>query len=194
MTLFGNLDLPILQRQFKQRDDLILHELGGNGTATQSGKFFFDEANVLCGLNDADLVLAAFGLDGDDVLTPMSIEPDIQLIDLNLADALNSRAQVVLQTICCQTKECIDEPIVPNDCQKRLLVVQCVGSDNFGCSIRNIDPYKIISRDDTIDLNKGEPVSRASGKLDYPFHTFRLCGDDALWQSSSESERVNHIP
>ena len=65
MALFDDLDLTFLKNEFKKRYDFIVHKLCGDGPATHAGKFSFDEADILRGLHEPDLVFSTLGLHRD---------------------------------------------------------------------------------------------------------------------------------
>lgn len=97
MTLLDYLDASILDRQFKQGDFVVAHELGGDSTADQGGKLGGTTSNVLLRLHDSMLVVSTFRLDGNDELSSVSIDTDVNLIDLDLPDFLHRGSEVVLE-------------------------------------------------------------------------------------------------
>jgi hypothetical protein len=74
----------------EQGDHAVFHELRGDGPAPHAGKLLLDEPDILRRLHNADLVLADFRLHGDDVMAPVRVQTDLQLVDFDLADALES--------------------------------------------------------------------------------------------------------
>ena len=69
MTFFYDFHFVALQCEFKKRNHSVVHELGRNGPTKYSFELLSGKAKVLGGLDDANLVFAAFGLDGNYVVT-----------------------------------------------------------------------------------------------------------------------------
>ena len=82
---------------FEHGDPVVCHELGGDRTTAQCGEFLSTAGDILFGLLPSVLVLSTLCLNGNDILTATSINPDVQLIDLNLPDSLHRSSQMVLQ-------------------------------------------------------------------------------------------------
>ncbi|MNZ79476.1 hypothetical protein D3C78_980800 [compost metagenome] len=112
MLLLHDLDLAILQGELEHGDAVVAHELRGYGATDQVGELCLAVGDVLVGLDDAVLIRAAFCLDGDDELAAVAVDADVDLIDFELADALEVGSQVVLQRIRSDAEEDVDQPVV----------------------------------------------------------------------------------
>jgi len=99
VPFFNYPHLVILKRKLKQGDHAPIHKLSGDGATSQTRKFLLDEAYVLSGLNNADLVFAPLGLDRNHVMTPPLVEADVQFVNLYLSNAPHGRTKVILQTV-----------------------------------------------------------------------------------------------
>ena len=158
VLLIDHFDFAVLKRQFEEGYNLIIHKLCGDRSAAHIGEFFLDKANVLRGLDNPDLILAAFGLDRDDVVTAAVVYADIKLVDLDLADAFDGRPEVILEAVGRQAKEGVDQAVVADNSEKRLFIVECIRPNDLGRGIGNVDPYKVVARKDAIDLYEREAV------------------------------------
>ena len=96
VAFLNDFHLFILDGEFEKCNCAISHELRRNCTASHSGKSIFDKGDVLTCLDHANLVVAALCLNRDSKMAPMSVESNIEFIDLDLTDSLNGGAQVVL--------------------------------------------------------------------------------------------------
>src|SRR5258705_5859656 len=150
-------------------------------------------SEILLRLHDGDLVRSALGLDRYCVMAAVAVDPEIELVDLDLADALHGRTEMILKAVRRQAEENVDQPIVPNDGEQRLLVVQCICSDDFGRPVRNPNRNQIGPRKDPIERNEHKFVLRPACALDDPFHSHGLRGHDALRQPGAIAHRVNYI-
>ena len=108
VTFIDDADFVVLQSQLEQGHNPPVHELRRDCTTTNARKFLRDETNVLSGLNNADLIVAALRLNRDDVMATPLVEPDVKLIDLDLSDAFDGRAKVVLEAVCGEAQEGVD--------------------------------------------------------------------------------------
>ena len=86
VALFRDPDLAVPKREFEERDRSVFHEPRGDRPAAHAGELLLGEADVPHRLSDPDPVLAALGLDGDDIVAAALVDPDVQLVDLYLAD------------------------------------------------------------------------------------------------------------
>ena len=86
---------------------------------------------------NSDCVGAAFSLDWDNIVTAVSIQSDVKFVDLNLSNTSDGRSEMVLQAIGREAEKSIDKPVISNDSEKSLLVVERICSNDFGCGIRN---------------------------------------------------------
>lgn len=121
-------------------------------------------------------------------MTSVFVEADIQLVDLNLANASNGCPEVILQAIGRETEESIDEPVVTHDRQKRLFVVQRVSPDQFRRGVRHGDADQVFARLDACRPYELESIAGAPSPLDDPFQSFRLGPDDGVRQSDPITE------
>ncbi len=108
MPLFNDPYFAINKRKLKQRDDLIVHKLCCNCSGAQTREFLFDEAHVLAYLNNPDLIFSAFGLNWNDIVASSPIDPNVKLVYFNLADALDSGAEMILKAISGQPQKDIN--------------------------------------------------------------------------------------
>src|ERR1035437_805911 len=91
---------PTLARfEFEKRDDSFIHELSGYGPADQQGKLGCADREILLDLYNAEFVFATFRLNGENVMRPLLVHSDVNLIGLDLAHVRNGSAQVVLERI-----------------------------------------------------------------------------------------------
>lgn len=97
MSLLNDFELVVLDLQFKQRDLVAGDELRRDRATPQLRVLLRTPGRVLRRLHRGYLVAPALGLHRNDVMTPVLVQPDIQLVDLDLADALDAGAQMVLQ-------------------------------------------------------------------------------------------------
>ena len=89
MALFDNIHFVILKRELEECDDAAFHKLGRHRATFHPWKFLLDKFYVLRDLYNPYLIFTALGLDRNDVVTPTLVEPDIKLVDLDLADAFD---------------------------------------------------------------------------------------------------------
>jgi hypothetical protein len=122
MALLNYLHGLVVQHQFKQRDYAVFGELRRDCPALHAWKLLFGVPNILRSLDHAYLVLPTFGLHGNDVMTTALVDADVEFIDFDLSYALYRRAQMVLQTVCGQSEECVYQPVISDNRQQRLFV------------------------------------------------------------------------
>ena len=89
----------VLERQLEHSDSFLAHKLSGNSPASHAWKLLVDPSHILLRLNDGYLIFSAFGLNRDDVMTPVLVETDIELVDLNLPYSLHRGAEMILQAV-----------------------------------------------------------------------------------------------
>ena len=102
MFFIYDFDFIVFNRQLKHGDAVIIHKLRRKRPTSKRRKFFFAASQVLPGLDDGELIVATFGLHGNDVMVAMSIKPHVQLVDFDLTNAYYCRPQMVLQRVRCQ--------------------------------------------------------------------------------------------
>ena len=83
--------------EFEKRNDSFLHELGSDGSANQERKLGRTDGEVLVDLHDAEFVLAAFGLNGKNVVCSFLVHSNVKLVGFNLAHVRNGGAKVALK-------------------------------------------------------------------------------------------------
>ena len=193
MPFLDNLDLVVLQSQFKERDDLGLHKLGGNRPAAYVWELLFNKSYILARLHHTDLIFPAFCLHGNHIVTTALIDPDIELVDLNLPHAFHSCAKMVLKAVGRETQESVDQSILAQDGQQRLFVVECIGPDQLRHSIGEGDGRLVLAGRDTIDLDQSKRVDGTTCQLDHPLHTFGLCLDNACGQLRPKPKGIEQI-
>ncbi len=136
MLLLHNLHVFALKGEFEQSDSVVGHELCGNGAACQAGEFLNAAGNVLAGLGNAELIRASLGLDGNDKLLTVPVHAYVYFVDFDLSHVLDEGLQVVLQRITGYAEKYVDQPVIANLGEKRLLVGERVGGDNFRRRVR----------------------------------------------------------
>lgn len=87
------------------------------------------------------------------------IKSDVELVYLDLTNPPYCRAEMILQTVSGQSQECIYEAVIPDNCKQRLLVVQCVDSDQLRCSVGNPDSDKICTWRYPVGRNQFEAIA-----------------------------------
>lgn len=190
VSFIDNADFAIPQRQLEKCDDPVRQKLRRHGPAAHPRKPVFDETDVLRGLDDADLILSALGLHRDHEMAAEPVEPDVEFVNLDLADVSDSCAKMVLQAVGRETKEGVDQPVVADDGQKRLFIVQCIGADDLWRGVGDIDGDHVGTRQDAVRLDQAEPVACTSGPFDDPLEAIWLCGEDFGGKRRAVSERV----
>ena len=76
------------------------------------------------------MILATFCLDRDHIMAAVFVESDVEFVDFDLPHTLDSCPKMVLKTIGREAEECVDQAVVPDDCQQGLfVVVERIGSD-----------------------------------------------------------------
>jgi hypothetical protein len=101
---------------------------------------------------------------------------------------------MVLQRVCGDAKEDVNQSIVPYLCEKRLFVGECVGVYNLRCRVRDFNCDQLSIGNDAIDANKLERVFRTAGTLDHLLHIVGLYGQDFFGHRRAISYRINDIP
>ncbi len=86
MFLVNNPNIFTLHRQFKHRQPIIPQQVYGNRPAKEMGKPFPAKSDILFRLYDAMSVFCCFCLNGNNKLPPPPVNPDIQLVNLYLAN------------------------------------------------------------------------------------------------------------
>lgn len=193
VSFLDNPYLVFLQREFEQRDLSAFHELGGNCTAAHAREFLVDEADVLNDLDDPDPVRAHLGLDRNDVMAAVFVEPDIEFVDLDLSNALDRRPQVVLQAVSRKAEERVDQPVVAHDRQQRLLVAHRMEPNQFRGRIGNVGNDKAVTRENIGLPEELEPVAPLAGAENDPLPPVRLRREDAVGQLVAVTERIGHV-
>ena len=95
-----------------------------NCPTTHAGKSLFNETDVLSSLYDPYVVLTAFCLDGNHVVATSVVEPDVEFVDLDLPRSVDSGAKMVLKAIGREAEKRVDQAIIPDNRQQRLLIVE----------------------------------------------------------------------
>jgi hypothetical protein len=111
VPLLHNLYLFILNRELKQSNRSISHELRGYGSTPHPRKPLRYKSYVLVGLHYPNLIVAALGLDWDGEMATVLIKADIEFVDFDLSNTFHRCAKVVLQAECGQAEECVDQTI-----------------------------------------------------------------------------------
>lgn len=144
-------------------------------------------------LHNAMFVRATLCLNRHHKLPAVAIQSDIDLIDLDLSDILHRCSQVILEGERGNPQKHIDQAVVTNLCQQRLFVAQCVGSDDFGSGIGNLDGDKFFARGDSIEANLLESVACAPCTFDDPLPILRCCLPDRVGKLIAVAERINYV-
>ena len=90
-------------------------------------------------LHYCKLVFPALRLNWNHVLNTLTVEGNIDFVDLDLTNALNGGAHVVLKGVSRYSEEHIDQTVVSDLCQQCLLVIECIGTDNLWRCIWNLN-------------------------------------------------------
>ena len=88
VPLLNNLELVVIDFQLEQGDLVAADELRRDSSASQSWILLRAPSSVLSGLHCRNLVAASLGLYWNDVVAPVLVEANVQLIYLDLSDAL----------------------------------------------------------------------------------------------------------
>lgn len=160
---------PTLARfELEKRDDSFVHELSGDGPADQQGKLGCADREILLDLYYVEFVFATFGLNGENVMRPLLIYANMNLIGLHLTHVWNGGAQVVLERIASNAAEYINQPVVSDLREKRLLVAESVLGDDSWSSVRNFHDRHAIVWENRRVLNQGKAVFAAPSGADDP--------------------------
>ncbi len=100
---------------------------------------------------------------------------------------------MVLQAVGRKTEEGINKSIVPYDRQKGLLIVECIGTNDFRGGVWDGNSDKIGSWNNACHTHKQEAIKSASRAFDDPFHSGGLCGNNFGWQRRPKTDRVDHV-
>lgn len=122
MDLFLYADTFVSRLDPEHRDTTVSHELRRNRDADVIGVFLPAVRDVLMSLDNAMPIGAAFGLNGNDILLPVSIDGSVDLIDLDLPHPFDGSAEVVLASPCCELQENPDNPGLSEPGKHELLV------------------------------------------------------------------------
>jgi len=76
---------------------------------------------------------------GHDELLAVPVDADINLVDFDLPHVLYEGLQMVLQGVGGDTEKDVDQPVIANFGEQRLLVCKRIGGDDFGRGIRYLD-------------------------------------------------------
>lgn len=137
MPFFYDLDPVPCRCEQEHCYDVLIDELDGNGTASNSRKFLGTGTNILPGLYNRNLIVPALCLDRYHIVTAMFVDADIELIYLDLSNFFDRGTQVALKRVRGYSEEYIQQPIVPNDREKCLFIVQSIASDQFWGGVGN---------------------------------------------------------
>ena len=141
MPLLHDPDFFVLHRDLKHCDQVVFGELSEDRPADQVGKSLSTPQEVLFRLNDRQLIASTFCLHRKDELPARAVDGNIYLVHLYLADVLDRRAQVVLKRIRRYAQENIDQSVVSNLRQKRLLVRHGMSRYDFRRGVWNLDRH-----------------------------------------------------
>jgi len=97
MLFIDNFDIAILNRQLKHCYPVVAHELGRDSATCQTRKFLRAAKNVLLCLNHAVLVTSSFGLYRNHELAPVTVNANIDFVDLDLPYLRYGSTQMILQ-------------------------------------------------------------------------------------------------
>src|SRR5262249_6147738 len=155
-----------------------IDELRGDRSADQSGKLLATARDILLRLLPPVLILAPLSLNRDYVLAAMTIKPNIQLINLYLADILYRRAQVILKRGRGNPQENIHQPVVPHLCKQRLFVAERMRLNNLRCRIGNLYDKLIGPGLNGERALQAELVLGSANAVDCPLQAIRRCLQD----------------
>jgi len=126
MLLRKKLNALVALHEVEQRDQLLPHELGGNGPAHKRREFSPAQRKVLLDLNDAERIISTLCLNREYVVGARAVYPEVDLIGLDLAKSSDRRPKVILQGVAGHAGEDVYEAVVAEFRQECLLVVQPV--------------------------------------------------------------------
>ena len=96
MPLLQNNNFAVFYAKLEHRNQIVRHELSGNGPAMKRRIALFAEEHVLLRLNDGMVVFAPLGLHRDDELASGLIDTNVNFIDLDLTASRYGRSKVAL--------------------------------------------------------------------------------------------------
>lgn len=122
MAFLRNGDLPLAYTKLQQGNDVAVHELGAYRATDKLRKLFPTHRQILFNLHHADLVAPTLGLNRQNVVGALAINAHIDFVRFNLPNRLDGRSQMVLKRITNNSGKYVDESIVTQFCEQRLLI------------------------------------------------------------------------
>ncbi len=118
--------------------DVILIKLRCDRATDEIRELILTHRVVLLNLDNAYSVFATLRLHWEHMMSPASIDPDVQLISLNLAHPRNCCPKMVLQRVARNSREYVEQAVIPQFCQECLFVAQTVLLNYSRCRIRTL--------------------------------------------------------
>src|ERR1700722_8329580 len=100
---------------------------------------------------------------------------------------------MILERVGRQAQKGIDQSIVPNDCEQRLFVIECICTYDFRRRIWDADSNKLHVRYNPIEFRKYERILCSPGTLYDPLLTGWLRIQYELWHLGSIAKRIDDI-
>src|SRR5262249_14906123 len=97
VALVYDLDAVARVLQLEQRDYIVPHKLGSDGSTDPTGELVCAQREVLLDLHDAEPVTTALCLNRKDVVCASPIDAHVYLIRLDLPDTRHAGAKMILE-------------------------------------------------------------------------------------------------
>src|SRR5579885_2666719 len=117
----------------------MLYKLDSNRTANQAGKLCPAKRKILFDLYNTQCISSTFCLDRKDIARSPPIYANIDFIGFYLADPRHGGSQMILEGIASHAGKYIDQAIIPELCQKRLLITQRILCNHSWRGVRYFD-------------------------------------------------------
>ena len=140
MVLFLRHDSDIIPvfLELHERDDILLHKLRAYRAANQVWQFSGAKGDVLLDLHTAEFIAASLGLYRDDIVGAALVDSHVNFVGFDLSHFLYGSPEVVLQRVAGNPQENIDQTVVANPSQQRLLVAERIFRDYTRCRVRDL--------------------------------------------------------
>src|SRR5207245_11017995 len=135
----------------------------------------------------------ALHLDGENGLVSPSIDTDVDFIGLELTDTGDLSAEVTLEGITSDTCEDVNQAVVAQLGEKRLLVVHGVHIDHAWSCIGYFGLDHHLVRHNLGLTREGEAIAGSSHAPDDPVLPFGSFGEDRIRQGTPVTKGVNDV-
>lgn len=122
MFLVDNFHFIGVYCQFEHCDTLFAHELSRYRSAKQLWKFLDTASDILLRLDHAMFVISSLCLNRHHILSTVTVNTDVNLVNLDLSNTFDCRSQVILQWKSCNAQKQVHQPIVTYLCKQGLLI------------------------------------------------------------------------